>query len=114
VGIVLLGVPGFDRRIKLYDLIAAMLPCSTNTHCPRSDELRQILEHRWHKPIVIIEDAAITTIEEVTKSNIQKALNIYTEIERVRGINAISIISTELVQAVSTSLLFDAPHRSKK
>jgi hypothetical protein len=50
----------------------------------------------------------------MTSSNIQKALNIQSEIERVRGLNSITIISPELVQAAGTSLLFDTPGRSKK
>jgi len=76
--------------------------------------LRQILDLRWQNAGVTVEDAAISVIEEVTSLNIQKALNVQTEIERVRGINSISIISPELVQAASTSLLLDTSGRSKK
>jgi hypothetical protein len=81
---------------------------------PRPEELKQILELRWQAESVTVEEAAITIIEEVTSANIQKALNIQSEIERVRGINSISIISPELVQAASTSLLLAPSSRAKK
>lgn len=114
IGIVLLAVPGFDRKIRLFDPVGCDVALYHEYSPPRAEELRQILEIRWHKEAVAIEDAAITIIEEVTRSNIQKALNIQTEIERVRGINSISIISPELVEAASKSLLLDLPDRSKK
>jgi DNA transposition AAA+ family ATPase len=114
IGFILLGVPGFDRRVKLYDVVGNDVALYHEYASPRSEELKQILDLRWHREGITVEDAAITIIEEVTSSNIQKALNIQNEIERVRGINSISIISPELVQAASTSLLLDSPARSKK
>ncbi len=62
----------------------------------------------------LLDDVAITIIEEVTHSNIQKALNVQAEIERVRRINSISVISPEIVQAASASLLLDVPNRSQQ
>ena len=104
IGFLLMGVPGFDRRVKMYDLVGNDVALYHEYEAPRAEELKQILELRWPTGDVTVEDAAITVIEEVTGSNIQKALNIQTEIERVRGINSISIISPELVQVASTSL----------
>lgn len=75
--------------------------------------MRQIVEIRWRKEAVAIEDATITIIEEVTSSNIQMALNIQTKVERAHVVNSISIISPELVEAASKSLLLDLPERSK-
>ncbi|MBZ0187892.1 MAG: AAA family ATPase [Candidatus Obscuribacterales bacterium] len=113
IGIALLGVPGFDRRVNYYDLVGCDVSIYHQYAKPRSEELRQILELRWQAEEITVEDAAITIIEEVTNSNIQKALNIQSEIERVRGINSISIISPEIVQAAGASLLLDVPARSK-
>jgi hypothetical protein len=114
IGFILLGVPGFDRRVKMYDPVGNDVALYHEYAAPRPEELKQILDLRWTSEGVTIEEAAITIIEEVTSYNIQKALNIQTEIERVRGINSISIISPELVEAASTSLLLDVPERSKK
>lgn len=79
IGIVLLAVPGFDRKIRLFDSVGCDVSLYHEYDAPRSDELRQILELRWRKETVNIEDSAITIIEEVTHSNIQKALNIRRE-----------------------------------
>lgn len=114
VGVALLGVRGFDRRIKHYDLVGCDVALYHEYSAPRTDELRQILELRWRNESVTVEDAAISFIEEVTRSNIQKALNIQTEIDRVRSINSISIISPEIVEAASASLLLETSTRSKQ
>ena len=114
IGFILMGVPGFDRRVKMYDLVGNDVALYHQYAAPRPDELKQILQLRWPSEGITVEDAAITIIEEMTSSNIQKALNIQSEIERVRGLNSITIISPELVQAAGTSLLFDTPGRSKK
>ena len=112
IGFVLLAVPGFDRKIRLYDQVGNDVALYHEYTAPRSEELKQILELRWSNEIRV-EDAAITVIEEVTSSNIQRALNIQAEIDRVRVINSISIISAELVQAATSSLLLDVPARGK-
>ncbi len=114
IGFLLLGIPGFDRRIKFYDPVGVDVSLYHQYSAPRPEELKQILELRWKLDGLTVEDAAITVIEEITSSNIQKALNIQTEIERVRGISSISIISPALVQAATTSLLIEPPARSKK
>lgn len=114
IGFVLLGVPGFDRKVRLYDQVGNDVALYHEYTPPRSEELKRILELKWATEGITVEDAAITVIEEVTSSNIQKALNIQAEIERVRTINSISIITAELVQAATTSLLLDDPARSKR
>ncbi|MBX9721654.1 MAG: ATP-binding protein [Candidatus Obscuribacterales bacterium] len=113
IGIVLLGVPGFDRKVKLFDQVGNDVALYHEYTPPRSEELKQILELQWSGPEITVEQAAITVIEEVTSSNIQKALNVQAEIERVRRINSIAIISPELVKAATSSLLLEDPARSK-
>lgn len=114
IGIALLGAPGFDRKVKHYELVGCDVSLFHEYATPRADELKQILELRWRNEAVTVDDAAISVIEEVTRSNIQKALNVQAEIERVRKINSISIISPEIVQAASASLLLDMPQRAKQ
>lgn len=112
IGFVLLAVPGFDRKLKLYDQVGNDVALFHEYASPRSEELKQILELRWSKEITV-EDAAITVIEAVTNSNIQRALNVQAEIERVRAINSCNTISPELVQAATSSLLLEESARVK-
>ncbi len=113
IGVILLGTSGFDRKVKHYDLVGCDVALFHEYETPRSDELKQILDLRWRSAEVTIDDTAITIIEEVTHSNIQKVLNIQAEIERIRRIGSITVISPQIVQAASASLLLDAPSRSK-
>lgn len=113
IGIVLLATSGFDRRIKQYDLVGCDVALFHEYDAPRSDELRQILDLRWRDSEVTVDDIAITIIEELTHSNIQKALHVQAEIERIRRIDSISNISPEIVHAASASLLLNPPNRSK-
>lgn len=110
----LLGAPGFNRKVRLYDLVGSDVALYHEFSKPRSEELRQILGLRWQNSAVKIEDMAITVIEEASSLNIQKALHIQSEIERFRGIDSISIISPAVVQAAGKSLLLDPAERSKK
>ncbi|MGH2506833.1 MAG: AAA family ATPase [Ktedonobacteraceae bacterium] len=109
IGFVLLAAPGFDRKIKHYDMVGCDVALFHEYEEPRLEEFRQILELRWRNEEVTVEDAAIDVIKDVTRSNIQKALNVQAEIERVRKINSMSIITPEIVEAASTSLLLDVP-----
>ena len=107
LGIVLLGMPGFDRRIRNYDQINNLVGFYHIFNTPRTDELRAILEARWQRQQVTIEDGAIEMLEKVTNSNIRKLVNINAEMSRVCELNSISIITPELVQLASKTLLLD-------
>ncbi len=113
IGIILLATAGFDRKIKLYDLVGCDVALFHKYDSPRSEELKQILELRWKNDEVTVDDIAITIIEELTHSNIQKALHVQAEIERIRKIASISTISPEIVHAASASLLLNPSSRSK-
>ncbi len=113
LGLILIGTQGFDRRIRIYDLLDCDVSLYHEYSKPRTDELRQILNLAWQSKPVTIDDAAITIIEEASHLNIHKALKLQQEIERVRTINSITIISPDVVQAAGASLLMDLPARSK-
>jgi DNA polymerase III delta subunit len=106
-GIVLLGMPGFDRRIRNYDQINNLVGFYHIFNTPRTDELRAILEARWQHQQVTIEDGAIKMLEKVTSSNIRKLVNINAEMSRVCELNSISIITPDLVKLASKTLLLD-------
>jgi hypothetical protein len=47
LGIILLGMPGFDRRIRNYEQINNQVGFYHDFNTPRTDELKAILEARW-------------------------------------------------------------------
>ncbi len=107
IGIVLIAMQGFDRKIKLHEYIDSKVGLYHQYKTPRPEELRLILSSRWRSDDVTIEDSAITVIEQVTSLNVQKAINIQAEIERVRRISSITIITPDLVKAASAGLLLE-------
>jgi len=47
LGTVLVGMPGFERRIRNYEQIHSRVGFYHTFNTPRLDELRAILEARW-------------------------------------------------------------------
>ncbi|MBU6453386.1 MAG: AAA family ATPase [Cyanobacteria bacterium REEB67] len=113
LGLILIGSQGFDRRIRIYDLLDCDVSLYHEYSKPRAEELREILTLAWQSETVTVDDAAITIIEEASNLNIHKALKLQREIERVRTINSITVISPEVVHAAGASLLMDLPARPK-
>jgi DNA transposition AAA+ family ATPase len=107
LGTVLLGMPGFDRRVRNYEQINNQVGFYHIFNTPRTDELRAILEARWQSQQVTIEEGAIEMLEKVTNANIRKLVNINAEMSRVCELNSVSIITPDLVQLASKTLLLD-------
>jgi len=107
LGVVLLGMPGFDRRIRNYDQINNRVGFYHHFNTPRTDEIKAILEARWQSQEVTIEGSAVEMLEKVTSSNIRKLVNINAEMSRVCELNSVSVITADLVQVAAKTLLLD-------
>jgi hypothetical protein len=107
LGIVLIGMPGFDRRIRSFEQVHNLVGFYHTFNTPRTEELAAILEACWHNQNIQIDQAAVETLEKVTSSNIRKLININAEMGRVCELNSISIITPEVVQLASRTLLLD-------
>ena len=107
IGIALIGPPGFDRRIRNYEQIDKYVGFYHVFNTPRTDELRAILEARWQNQQITIEESAVQMLEKVTSSNIQKLVNINAEMNRVCELNSITIITPDLVELASKTLLLN-------
>ncbi len=109
LGTVLIGMPGFERRIRTYEQIHSRVGFYHTFNTPRLDELRAILEARWQNQQIHIDQTAVEALEKVTNSNIRKLININAEMSRVCKLNSISIITSEVVHLASKALLLDPP-----
>ena len=107
IGIVLIGLPGFDRRIRNYQPIDNYVGFYHVFNTPRTEELRAILEARWQCPEITFEDSAVQLLQKVTNSNIQKLVNINAEMSRVCELSSVTIITPDLVTLASKTLLLD-------
>jgi DNA transposition AAA+ family ATPase len=107
IGIVLIGMPGFDRKIRSFEQVHNLVGFYHTFNTPRTEELAAILEARWQNQNIQIDQAAVEALEKVTSSNIRKLININAEMGRVCELNSISIITPEVVQLASRTLLLD-------
>ena len=107
LGVALIGLPGFDRRIRNYEPIDNRVGFYHVFNTPRTEELQAILEARWQSQLITIEDGAVQMLEKVTNSNIQKLVNINAEMSRVCELNSITVITSDLVELASKTLLLD-------
>jgi hypothetical protein len=107
LGVALIGLPGFDRRIRNYEPIDNRVGFYHVFNTPRTEELQAILAARWQSQLITIEDGAVQMLEKVTNSNIQKLVNINAEMSRVCELNSITVITSDLVELASKTLLLD-------
>jgi len=107
IGVVFLGRPGFEFRLRHHDFIGNKISFFHVYNTPRTEELKSIFEARWQHQAVSIEHGAVELIEKITSSNIQKLININAELTRVCELNSVTIITPELVTEASRTLLYD-------
>jgi DNA transposition AAA+ family ATPase len=107
MGIAFIGPPGFDRRIRNYEQMDKHVGFYHVFNTPRTDELRVILEARWQSQQITIDESAVQMLQKVTSSNIQKLVNINAEMSRVCELNSITVITPDLVELASKTLLLN-------
>lgn len=107
LGLVLLSMPGFDRRMRNVEQLSNRVGFYHVFSTPRTDELKAILESRWKSQQVTIDESAVELLEKITSSNIRKLDNINAEMSRVCELNSVTIINAELVELASKTLLLD-------
>jgi DNA transposition AAA+ family ATPase len=106
IGVVLIGTHGFDRKIRNFEQVHNLVGFYHTFDTPRTEELAAILEVGWQNQSIQINHAAVEALKKVTSSNIRKLININAEMGKIK-LNSISIITLEVVQLASRTLILD-------
>ena len=111
VGVVLIGMPGLEKRLSRYPQLYSRVGF-VHEFCPLSaDAVRDLFHHQWVPPGIALPDEGLNdeevlaTIIRITGGNFRLLHRLLTQVARLVEINALSRVMREVVEAARESLV---------
>lgn len=111
VGLVLVGMPGLEKRLARYAQFYSRIGFVHEFRPLSTAQVRQLLEQRWTPPGVCLptaeplEDETIAAIVRVTGGNFRLLHRLLTQMERILEINKLNRVTKAVVEAARESLV---------
>ncbi len=111
VGLILIGMPGLERRMARYPQLYSRVGFVHQYRPLGSEELRFVLEHKWERlglrldPTDYTDAEAMAAIARITGGNFRLLQRLFAQIERILQINGLRTITVEVVQTARESLV---------
>ena len=110
MGLVLIGMPGIEKRLARYPQLYSRIGFAHEYRPLSTDELTAVITRRWHTDDLrasteFDEDVTIAAIARITAGNFRLVDRLLTQIRRVRDINHLDTINTDVVEAARDALL---------
>jgi DNA transposition AAA+ family ATPase len=110
-GLVLLGMPGIERRLARYAQLYSRVGFVHHFRPLSPDELRFILEQKWHELGLSIDLSAfddveaMSTILRITGGNFRLLQRLFTQSARIMAINHLTRLTADVIEAARESLV---------
>ena len=110
-GLVLIGMPGIEKRLARYAQLYSRVGFVHQFHSLSTEEVRFILEHKWQQigvrlqPDDFSDMEAVATVIRITGGNFRLIHRLCTQIERILQINEIRMVTKEVVEAAREQLV---------
>jgi DNA transposition AAA+ family ATPase len=111
VGVVLLGMPGLEKRLARYPQLYSRVGFVHAFRPLSAEEVHALLGQRWHPPGVALpeegwtDDTVRAAIIRITGGNFRLFHRLLTQIARVVEINALTQVTREVVETARESLV---------
>ena len=111
VGVILIGMPGMDKRLARYPQLYSRVGFAHHYRPLQGDELSFVLTRHWRKLGLTLDDAdftdtqAIASIARITGGNFRLLHRLFVQIERILKINGLSVITDDVVEAARSTLV---------
>ena len=110
MGLILIGMPGIERRLARYPQLYSRIGFAHEYRPLSTDELTAVITRRWHAEGLqasteFDEDVTIAAIARITAGNFRLVDRLLTQIRRVRDINHLDTINTDVVEAARDAIL---------
>src|SRR5215470_13732690 len=111
LGMVLIGMPGLEKRLSRYPQFYSRVGFVHAFRPLRARDVRELLQGQWHPPGVVLpkegvrDEAALAAIIRVTGGNFRLLHRLLAQIARLVEINALRTITSEVVEAARESLV---------
>jgi DNA transposition AAA+ family ATPase len=109
IGMILIGMPGFDRQLARYPQLYSRIGFAHQYRPLDPEDTPEILEHYWRQlgltfdPVKSAE--AANTITRITGGNFRLIERIMSQVGRLLSINDLHTISPEIIQAARLTLV---------
>ncbi len=111
IGLILIGMPGIEKRMARYPQQYSRVGFAHHYKALQRDELTFVLTRHWKKPGLSLDDAdftdaqAIAAISRITRGNFCLLQRLFSQIERILRINDLTLITEDVVETACSSLV---------
>jgi DNA transposition AAA+ family ATPase len=110
VGVVLIGMPGLEKRLSRYPQLYSRVGFVHEFHPLTANAVRELFEHHWLPAGVTLpnglnDEEVMATVIRITGGNFRLLHRLLTQIARLVEINALSQITREVVETARESLV---------
>jgi DNA transposition AAA+ family ATPase len=114
IGLMLIGMPGIDKRLARYPQLYSRVGFAHHYRPLQGDELTFVLTRHWRQLGLSLDHAdftdtqAIAAISRITSGNFRLLHRLFMQMERLLHINALSVITEDVVEAARSTLVIGA------
>jgi DNA transposition AAA+ family ATPase len=111
VGLILIGMPGIEKRLGRYRQLYSRVGFVHAFRSLRAEEVRRLLAEHWSDmgfrlPTAGISDeAAVAAIIRITGGNFRLMRRLLAQVERLLGINQLQAVTAAVVEAAREGLV---------
>lgn len=111
LGVVLMGMPGLEKRLSRYPQLYSRVGFVHEFHPLTTEEVHAFLLQHWQAlgltshPETVSEQDAIAAIIRITNGNLRLLQRLLAQIERITEINALKSITKEVVEVARQQLV---------
>ena len=115
LGLVLIGMPGLEKRLARYAQLYSRVGFVHEFRTLSVEEMRFILAHKWREmgltlaPDDFTDAEAVAAMIRITGGNFRLVQRLCSQIGRILEINALQMVTAEVVEAARESLVIGAP-----
>ncbi len=114
VGLILIGMPGMEKRLSRYPQLYSRIGFAHHYRPLQSDELTFVLTRHWRRLGLALDEAdftdaqAVASIARITGGNFWLLERMLVQIGRILKINDLSTITDDVVEAARSTLVIGA------
>jgi DNA transposition AAA+ family ATPase len=114
VGVVLIGMPGLERRMTRYPQLYSRIGFVHAFRSLTAAEVRELLGQRWRPPGVslpedlLTDDEGVAALIRVTGGNFRLLHRLLAQVGRILEINGLGVVTREVVEAAREVLVIGA------
>ena len=110
IGLVLIGMPGIEKRLARYPQLYSRIGFVHEFRPLAAKAIRELLDRRWAPPGVSLPEQpldadTVASIIRITGGNFRLLNRLLTQIERILEINSLKEITKAVVEAARESLV---------